>query len=426
MHTSTITNDIDQSKANHPTVHSTRQTVIWALQCLSVIVLMALLTSVYAQSKALAALPAQIALETEAVLCLPGIYALPSEDCVLAGPAAYLTGMAELGITFPAAPLAAQRPNPELTYSTYQYARLKENEDTPIYATAEQAVKDQSPATYIEAGELRYISYVDESYLTGGSKPDAFLLRSGGWVSARSVMRRENAISRFQGLEFTTTPQHPVAWIRPLNPSIETKRTPGYKLNDYTGNVLWEYTVVQVYATQTVGDVEWLMVGPDEWIEKRLASLVTPNATPPEGVTNGRWIEVNLEEQTLAVYDQNRLVFATMIASGVEPYFTRPGLFPIYKKLESTPMAGAFSADRSDYYLLQDVPWTMYYDKARALHGAYWRTRFGYPQSHGCVNLSPGDAHWLFNWSQEGDWVYVWDPSGQTPTDPQFYGEGGA
>jgi len=130
-------------------------------------------------------------------------------------------------------------------------------------------------------------------------------------------------------------------------------------------------------------------------------------------VTNGRWIEVNLFEQTMAVYDNSQLVFATLIASGMEPFWTRPGLFQIYSRLESTLMRGAFEADRSDFYYLQGVPWTLYYDDARALHGAYWRTRFGFPQSHGCVNLAPGDAHWLFNWAKEGDWVYVWDPSGK-------------
>jgi len=86
----------------------------------------------------------------------------------------------------------------------------------------------------------------------------------------------------------------------------------------------------------------------------------------------------------------------------------------------------AFEADRSDYYYLESVPWTMYYDQARALHGAYWRTRYGFPQSHGCVNISPGDSHWLFNWAREGDCVHVWDPSGKTPTDPKFYSDGGA
>jgi hypothetical protein len=39
-------------------------------------------------------------------------------------------------------------------------------------------------------------------------------------------------------------------------------------------------------------------------------------------------------------------------------------------------MQGAFEADRSDFYYLEDVPWTMYYDQARAIHTAYWRTSF--------------------------------------------------
>ena len=68
----------------------------------------------------------------------------------------------------------------------------------------------------------------------------------------------------------------------------------------------------------------------------------------------------------------------------------------------------------------------MYVDEARALHGTYLQYGFGAPRSRGCVNLSPGVAQWIFNWAQEGDWVYVWDPSGETPTDPALYGNGGA
>ena len=50
----------------------------------------------------------------------------------------------------------------------------------------------------------------------------------------------------------------------------------------------------------------------------------------------------------------------------------------------------------------------------------------GFPQSHGCVNLTVGDSRWIFDWAQEGDWVYVWDPSGKTPVDPNAYTQGGA
>ena len=361
------------------------------------------------------------------VLCLPGIYLTDPEDCLVSGPASYLTDMAKQGIFFPVQPLAASRPDPGLTIYPFLYARLREHIDVPLYATMEDAVDEINSVGYIEAGELRYVSYTKEVIVRQGrTKPDVFLLKSGEWVAARDVAQRENAAPRFQGLTFTMTPRNAFGWILPINSTTKTKRTPGYQNNDYNLWELTEYQVVQIYASQKVGDTEWYLVGPDEWVEQRFIGKVTPNPIPPEGVTDGRWIEVNLFEQTLAVYDQNQLVFATLIASGLEPFYTRPGLFPIYKKLDSTAMRGAFEADRSDFYYLEDVPWTMYYDQARALHGAYWRTRFGIAQSHGCVNLSPGDAHWLFNWAKEGDWVYVWDPSGKTPTDPKAYGEGGA
>ena len=34
-----------------------------------------------------------------------------------------------------------------------------------------------------------------------------------------------------------------------------------------------------------------------------------------------------------------------------------------------------------------------------ALHAAYWHDDFGRPRSHGCVNLSPIDARYVFLWS---------------------------
>ncbi len=165
------------------------------------------------------------------------------------------------------------------------------------------------------------------------------------------------------------------------------------------------------------------MIGLDQWVEARKVAQVSINTQSPDG-SNGtsRWIDVNLSEQSLAVYDDYQLVFATMIASGLDPFWTRPGLFQIKVKKESETMR---NNDPSDFYYLEDVPWTMYFDGPRALHGAYWRTCFGYPQSHGCVNLSVGDAHWLFNWARVGDWVYVHDPTGKTPTDPALY-TGGA
>ncbi|NTV37837.1 MAG: L,D-transpeptidase, partial [Anaerolineales bacterium] len=191
-----------------------------------------------------------------------------------------------------------------------------------------------------------------------------------------------------------------------------------------TGNVWYRYNVVQIYDIQEIDGVTWLMIGLDEWLTQAQVARVDPRTAPPEGLPSNRWIDVNLNEQTLAVYQDNQLVFATIISSGVDPYWTRPGIFQIYEIKEVETMSGSTEADRSDYYYLEDVPFTMYFDEKRALHGEYWHVGLGYARSHGCVNLSIGDAHWLYDWALMGDYVHVFDPSGTTPTDSSLYGSG--
>jgi lipoprotein-anchoring transpeptidase ErfK/SrfK len=342
------------------------------------------------------------------------------QDCTPLGPSSYLTKMASVGIEFPLTSIRYQPIDGSLGVLPFSYASLGDGQ-TPVYASLEDAISGKNSTGSIEAGKLRYVSYVDYADTENGR---FFKLHDETWVQVSSRVSVPHSYPG--GVEFTSTPNRSFGWVLPFAPTLETKYTPGYSTTDLTGHIVNQYQIVQVYSTQIVDDVEWDLIAPDEWVEGRFIGRVIPNTTPPEGVTNGRWIEINLEEQTLAVYDQGNLIFATLIATGLEPFFTKPGLFQIQKKLDSTLMSGTFEADRSDYYYLEDVPWTMYYDHARALHGAYWRTAFGFPQSHGCVNLAPPDAHWLYDWANVGEWVFVWDPSGKTPTDPKYYGEGGA
>ena len=228
--------------------------------------------------------------------------------------------------------------------------------------------------------------------------------------------------SYFQGLVFHKTPTSGFGW---MIDHATARSQPSWNAPEVC-EILYRETVINIYEVVQAEGMEWYRIGPDQWMPRVDARQVEVNTTPPNGVTGNRWIEVNLFEQTMAIYANHQLVYAALIASGLDPFFTRPGLFNIYQKVETTPMQGAFEADRSDFYYLEDVPYTLYYDKLRALHGAYWRTAFGFPQSHGCISLAPADSHWLYQWAVEGDWVYVWDPSGKTPTDPAYYGDGGA
>lgn len=368
----------------------------------------------------------EVSTSNSGVLCLPGVYMDDPQDCRPVGPAAYLTDMAQRGMVLPLAPLPASRPDPSLAETGIHYGLVR-TANAPVYGSLEDAVQNRKKnAIRTIASAFTYISYLAEHYVDGKR---FYEVDPGAFMTANDVIRI-GTTPRMQGLVFSRTPTHAFGWVLSyLHPGpgpLETKRTPGTAVADYTGHVLTELEIVPVYAEEKVGEEEWYMIAPDEWVPGKVIARVIPNTTPPEGVTNDRWIEVNLYEQTLAVYDQRRLVFATLVATGYEPLWTRPGLFQVYQKFETAPMRGAGDDGTSLAYYLEDVPFTMYFDKARALHGAYWRTKLGFVQSHGCVNLTVGDAHWLFDWAQEGEWVYVWDPSGKTPTDPSFYGEGGA
>jgi lipoprotein-anchoring transpeptidase ErfK/SrfK len=352
-----------------------------------------------------------------APLCMPTRYPLTNVTCLPLGPVHYRARMAELGITFPLQRLPANSPDNELSAVPYLYAQVVKD-NAPVFASLEAAVKGDPVLRRIKPG-FDYVTYIDAAEVDGKRY---YMIDQGVWMRGADLSRI-SATSSFQGLAFRSTPKVQFGWILA---ETEARRTPGYYPENFNADVFYRYQIARIYDVKEVDGVEWNLLGPEQWVEGRFVGRVTPNTEPPDGVENGRWIEVNLAEQTLAVYDQERLVFATLVASGLPGSWTQPGLFQIYKKVEAETMEGAFTADHSDYYYLEDVPWTMYFDQARALHGTYWHNRFGYPQSRGCVNLSPGDSNWLFSWAQEGDWVYVWDPTGQTPTDPSLYNAGGA
>jgi hypothetical protein len=122
---------------------------------------------------------------------------------------------------------------------------------------------------------------------------------------------------------------------------------------------------------------------------------VTPR--PPFIPPGSRYIAVSLSTQSLVAYEGNTAVFATLVSTGKPEHETPTGIFRIQQKHVSTTMDGEAGTDEA--YSIEDVPWTMYFSGSVALHAAFWHERFGQTRSHGCVNLAPLDARWLFEWS---------------------------
>jgi hypothetical protein len=350
-------------------------------------------------------------------VCRPEVSLTPPEGCVLSGTAKALAGLAKNSDRKSAEPFTIIHPDKEWTQSPIMIAKYNGDPLEPIkvYSSLDEAVAGGNPVHTIPPGKgLHYVSYVQEARVNG--KPYV-QLKTGEWVRASPA-----GFSSFQGLLFKKTPSAAFGWVID---TIQARSAPSFTAPE-VGDTIYRETPIQILEITEKEGMEWYRIGENQWVPYLKARRARVDTTPPQGVKGDRWISVDLFDQIVLVYENHQLVFATLVSTGGEPYYTRPGLFQIYKKKPLETMTGAFEADKLDYYFLEDVPWTMYFDQARALHGAYWRPWFGVAGTHGCVNFSLGDANWLFQWAKEEDWVYVWDASGKTPTDLKFYGAGGA
>lgn len=141
-------------------------------------------------------------------------------------------------------------------------------------------------------------------------------------------------------------------------------------------------------------------VGVDAIAVPRERVRVARRTARPQGIArHQKWIHIDLTEQTLVAYEGDEPVFATLVSSGKEDtgHATPTGIYRIRDKHASVTMSGSDPAEGA--YEVSEVPWTQYYDGSYALHGAYWHDTFGQTRSHGCTNIAPSDARWLFYWT---------------------------
>ncbi|MBD2176527.1 L,D-transpeptidase [Pseudanabaena sp. FACHB-1998] len=113
-----------------------------------------------------------------------------------------------------------------------------------------------------------------------------------------------------------------------------------------------------------------------------------------------RWIEIRLRSQRLLAWQGNQLVYAVVVSTGKSATPTPKGIFKIQTKYPTARMQG-------EDYNVPDVPNVMYYSGNYAIHGAYWHRSFGIPISHGCTNVAPDHAAWLYRWASVGTTVVV-------------------
>jgi hypothetical protein len=129
----------------------------------------------------------------------------------------------------------------------------------------------------------------------------------------------------------------------------------------------------------------------------------------PEVSEREKRIEVSLGEQELRAFESEQLVFRTRISSGIPdsrpktngiPTATPTGNFYITQKMPLRHMGDGHLTGDLEAYELPGVPWVSYFTSTGvAFHGTYWHCDYGRPRSHGCINMRPEEALWVFRWS---------------------------
>ncbi len=221
--------------------------------------------------------------------------------------------------------------------------------------------------------------------------------------------------SEFRGILLQGTNELPVAWTR--RGEAKRWRRDGDGFSD--AGTAWPVRRA-VALDPSLRPVTW---NKDVYLRTRECSpsgdcawILQRDATVVEPLTKFWWkageqdrsIVVSITRGTLVAYEGRRPVYATLMSPG-EGGVPRPGVDPVkasttplgvYRvtfKLRHTTMSPE-EGDPKDFWM-GEVPHTQYFNMPFALHAAYWHEDFGLPMSAGCINVSPIDAEWLFEWT---------------------------
>ena len=203
----------------------------------------------------------------------------------------------------------------------------------------------------------------------------------------------------FRGVELGDGRSLPVAWtVRTARVMLE--REGGALTSDEEAEPIERQTLLESWRERrNVGGqiVHVLLTDAGErFLRAWFVSVAERIERPAEVGRDEPWVHVDLSEQTLVLYEGDDPVYATLVSTGLEDNETLTGIFEIRRKHVTDTMSNIGPDAGDDRFSIEDVPWTQYFEEGFALHTAFWHTQFGLPRSHGCVNMAPFDAHYVF------------------------------
>jgi hypothetical protein len=213
----------------------------------------------------------------------------------------------------------------------------------------------------------------------------------------------------------------------PNSPLFKEKLEIGFPPRLYHSMIVWVDAIetsssgrVMYRVNERYGNPGDIFLVPAE----TLRPLTDADAEPISPEVENKRLVVNLTRQTLICYENEREVYYCQVSTGakfdaqgnaVDFWSTPKGKHAVYRKLVSLHMSGQTTGN------WPGVGWTQIFATGGvAIHSTYWHNAYGIPRSHGCVNLKPDDAQWVWRWTypQVGlepgdiDISSTWPPTG--------------
>jgi hypothetical protein len=221
----------------------------------------------------------------------------------------------------------------------------------------------------------------------------------------------------FRGLFLGKDAKLPLALFR-TEPRAKFKRGSDGQLSE-TAEKWARLSFVELTGQSTKQDGDTFLETRDSgfWLKQKDAVVPTPQEKTPWGApVNGEdtkegpagrrtWLEASVWKGWMIAYEGTKPIFVTLIAPGrggtvprnqdpLKTAATPTGTFPITGKFATATMVAPGE------FIHSDVPWAQNFSGPHALHGAYWHDDWGNRKSGGCVNVSPIDGKWLFEWTE--------------------------
>ncbi len=269
----------------------------------------------------------------------------------------------------------------------YRYARVMVPEGTsvPMWSSFESLRAHDSAERELARGDTIAVTSPLELF-EGRSY---YVTVDGKLVPVRGTTPVK-ASSEWQGVAIDSSLHLPFGWVTPNKASVY--ETPKGR----TVEELAQRTRVEVLEEVSVGSTRWLRIGEGRYLKADQVNEVRKIERPLGTGDHAQWIDLDLGEQVVVAYRAGQPEFATLISSGRAPNNTPRGNYPVWGKITSITMKSQEYDDKP--YYVNRVPWVLFFQAHNALHAAYWHDRFGVPKSHGCANLSPHDAQFIFDW----------------------------